>query len=77
MPADYIQTDTYWSQGFPWWVNSNFPYWPILAVLVTAEVAKLLIDDMATLFLTLTDGATLDVEVSSRATLEVIVGDDP
>ena len=58
-------------------MNSNFPYWPILAALAPVGVAKLLIDDMATLFLALTDGATLDAEVSSRATLEVIVGDDP
>ena len=77
MPADYIQTDTYWSQGFPWWVNSNFPYWPILAAVVPGEVVKLIVDDAAMLILEVADSAVLDLIIIDSAMLELIVGDDP
>lgn len=77
MPADYIFTDTYWQQSFPWWVNSNFPYWPILTAVVPGEVTKLLVGDAAALIMELTDSVTLDLGIASSATLELIVGDDP
>jgi len=77
MPADYIQTDTYWPQGFPWWVNSNFPYWPILALVAPGGVVKLLVSDAAALLVEVADSASLELIVASAAALVLVVGDDP
>jgi hypothetical protein len=58
---DYMLTDTYWHQGYPWWVDTDYPYWPEWGKAVLLDIA---ITDAVLTNLSVTDAVLTNLSVT-------------
>ena len=71
MAADYVFTDDYWPQTYPYWVDSNYPYWPIYTVL--AELIDIAITDQAVTNLSIADAAVTNLSIANTSVTSISI----
>ena len=71
MSADFILSDTYWPQDYPYWVNSSYPYWPAYGALV--DLIDVAITFAAVTKLSIAASAVTNLSVSATAVTKLSI----